>query len=161
MSKTQTGIVVVMTLLALVLLGSWTGMFPVQSLFTSVPEDETASVGVVLEEQNNGLMIFDEVVGSGVEATAGSQVAVHYTGTLADGSVFDSSLTRGTPFTFVLGIGQVIPGWDQGVAGMKVGGKRTLTIPLELAYGEKGFPPVIPPGATLHFTVELLDVQSQ
>ena len=100
----------------------------------------------------------DLVVGSGAEASAGQKVSVHYTGTLTDGSKFDSSLDRGRPFEFVLGAGRVIKGWDQGVAGMKVGGKRRLTIPSDLAYGSRGFPPVIPADATLIFEIELLGV---
>jgi FKBP-type peptidyl-prolyl cis-trans isomerase FkpA len=100
----------------------------------------------------------DLVVGSGAEASSGQKVSVHYTGTLTDGSKFDSSLDRGKPFEFVLGAGRVIKGWDQGVAGMKVGGKRRLTIPSDLAYGSRGFPPVIPADATLIFEIELLGV---
>jgi FKBP-type peptidyl-prolyl cis-trans isomerase len=96
--------------------------------------------------------------GAGAEAIAGKTVSVHYVGTLTDGSKFDSSRDRSQPFSFRLGAGQVIRGWDQGVAGMKVGGLRKLTIPPDLAYGSKGFPPVIPPGATLIFEVELLGV---
>jgi len=98
------------------------------------------------------------VQGDGAEAVAGKKVSVHYTGTLTDGSKFDSSLDRGRPFDFPLGGGRVIKGWDQGVAGMKVGGKRRLTIPPDLAYGERGFPPVIPPNSTLIFEIELLGV---
>jgi FKBP-type peptidyl-prolyl cis-trans isomerase len=101
----------------------------------------------------------DLVVGSGEEATTGKTVSVHYTGTLTDGSKFDSSLDRGRPFEFPLGGGRVIKGWDQGVVGMKVGGKRKLTIPADLAYGARGFPPVIPPNSTLVFEIELLDVR--
>jgi FKBP-type peptidyl-prolyl cis-trans isomerase len=97
--------------------------------------------------------------GTGIEALAGKNVSVHYVGTLLDGSQFDSSRDRGKPFSFQLGAGQVISGWDQGVAGMKIGGLRKLTIPSALAYGERGFPPVIPPHATLVFEVELLGVR--
>ena len=104
------------------------------------------------------LKVEDLVQGTGDEAVTGKKVSVHYTGTLTDGSKFDSSLDRGKPFDFPLGGGRVIKGWDQGVAGMKVGGKRRLTIPPELAYGERGFPPVIPPNSTLVFEIELLAV---
>ena len=96
--------------------------------------------------------------GAGAEAKAGSTVTVHYVGTLTDGKKFDSSRDRGKGFSFRLGAGEVIKGWDQGVAGMKIGGVRKLTIPPELAYGDRGFPPVIPPGSTLVFEVELLSV---
>jgi len=104
------------------------------------------------------LKIEDLTVGSGAEAVDGKRVSVHYTGTLTDGSKFDSSLDRGQPFEFGLGDGQVIPGWDMGVKGMKVGGKRRLTIPSDLGYGAAGSPPVIPPNATLLFDIELLGV---
>tara|TARA_Y100000310_G_scaffold329325_1_gene398943 strand:- start:6099 stop:6569 length:471 start_codon:yes stop_codon:yes gene_type:complete len=105
------------------------------------------------------LQIEDLVVGEGAEAVPGATVSVHYTGTLLNGTKFDSSLDRGTPFQFVLGTGQVIQGWDQGVAGMKVGGKRKLTIPSKLGYGARGVPGAIPPNSTLVFEVELLEVQ--
>jgi FKBP-type peptidyl-prolyl cis-trans isomerase FkpA len=101
----------------------------------------------------------DLVVGAGDEAKTGKTVSVHYTGTLTDGSKFDSSLDRGRPFEFKLGAGSVIKGWDQGVVGMKIGGKRKLTIPADLAYGARGFPPVIPPNSTLVFEIELLAVR--
>ena len=97
--------------------------------------------------------------GSGTEAANGMSVSVHYTGKLTDGTKFDSSLDRGTPFTFTLGQGSVIKGWDQGVLGMMVGEKRTLTIPSELGYGSAGAGASIPPNATLIFDIELLDVQ--
>jgi len=103
-----------------------------------------------------GLEIEDLHPGTGAEAHAGDSVTVHYVGTLTDGSKFDSSRERGLGFTFKLGSGQVIKGWDQGVAGMRVGQLRRLTIPPELAYGTRGFPPVIPPNSTLIFEVELL-----
>lgn len=104
------------------------------------------------------LVIEDLKAGTGAEARAGGNVTVHYVGTLTDGKKFDSSRDRGKGFSFKLGAGQVIKGWDQGVAGMKVGGLRKLTIPPHLAYGERGFPGAIPPSATLIFEVELLSV---
>jgi FKBP-type peptidyl-prolyl cis-trans isomerase len=104
------------------------------------------------------LKIEDLKIGTGAEAKAGQHVTVHYVGTLTNGSKFDSSRDRNEGFDFKLGAGQVIKGWDQGVAGMKVGGLRKLTIPPELAYGKAGFPPVIPPNSTLVFEVELLNV---
>ena len=104
------------------------------------------------------LQIEDLQVGTGDEATSGHSVSVHYTGWLTTGDKFDSSVDRGKPFSFALGGGQVIKGWDQGVAGMKIGGKRKLTIPPELGYGARGAPGVIPPNATLVFEVELLGV---
>ena len=102
----------------------------------------------------------DLAVGTGAEAAKGKMVSVHYTGWLTDGKKFDSSKDRGQPFQFPLGRGHVIEGWDQGVAGMKVGGKRKLTIPPELAYGARGTPGgPIPPNATLVFDVELVGVK--
>ena len=106
----------------------------------------------------SGLQYKDVTVGSGAEAVAGKQVEVHYTGTLDDGTQFDSSRSRG-PFSFKLGAGHVIKGWDEGVAGMKVGGRRTLVIPHALGYGTRGAGGVIPPLATLVFDVELLGVR--
>ena len=108
---------------------------------------------------SSGLKYSDQVVGTGVEAVAGKTVSVHYTGWLASGQKFDSSVDRGQPFSFPLGAGRVIKGWDEGVQGMKVGGKRKLTIPSELGYGLRGAGGVIPPNATLIFDVELLGVR--
>lgn len=105
------------------------------------------------------LEMVDLVVGTGAEAKKGQVVSVHYVGTLENGSKFDSSRDRDEAFEFKLGAGMVIQGWDLGVAGMKVGGKRTLTIPSNLGYGDRGYPGVIPPKATLIFEVELLGVR--
>jgi len=107
----------------------------------------------------DGLKITDDQVGTGAEAQVGKTVSVHYTGWLLDGTKFDSSRDRNQPFSFPLGRGQVIKGWDEGVAGMKVGGRRTLVIPPDLGYGARGAGGVIPPNATLKFEVELLDVK--
>jgi peptidylprolyl isomerase len=106
----------------------------------------------------DGLIMQDLVLGTGAEATAGKKITVNYLGTLVDGTKFDSSYDRGVPFSFTLGVGEVIKGWDEGFNGMKVGGKRKLTIPPELGYGAGGTGP-IPPNATLIFEVELLGVE--
>ena len=105
------------------------------------------------------LIIEELTVGDGATAAAGQSVSVHYTGWLTNGQKFDSSVDRNDPFEFNLGRGQVIAGWDQGVAGMQIGGKRKLTIPPELGYGERGAGDVIPPNATLVFDVELLGIR--
>ncbi len=107
----------------------------------------------------SGLIYVVHVIGDGPAPTAGKQVTVHYTGTLTDGTKFDSSVDRGEPFSFIIGVGQVIKGWDEGVMLMRVGGKRTLTIPSHLAYGDREIPGVIPAGSTLIFDVELLAVE--
>ena len=133
-------------------------LYPIALLLAVVLQISAASA-------TDGLIKTDTVVGTGKEAVTGATVQVNYTGWLYDpkaadkhGAKFDSSVGRG-PFSFVLGAGRVIKGWDQGVLGMKVGGKRTLVIPSELAYGQRGAGGVIPPGATLVFDVELLDVK--
>ena len=107
----------------------------------------------------SGLKYTDQVVGTGDVAVAGKTASVHYTGWLENGKKFDSSVDRGQPFSFPLGAGRVIKGWDEGVQGMKVGGKRKLTIPSDLGYGSRGAGGVIPPNATLIFDVELLGVR--
>jgi len=107
----------------------------------------------------DGLEYWDIKVGTGATAQSGQTVKVHYTGWLTNGKKFDSSVDHGQPFSFRLGAGEVIKGWDEGVAGMKVGGKRQLRIPPELGYGQRGYPPVIPENSTLIFDVELLGVQ--
>jgi peptidylprolyl isomerase len=106
----------------------------------------------------SGLKYVDVVVGKGATPVSGKQVKVHYTGTLENGKKFDSSVDRNEPFSFTIGVGQVIRGWDEGVMSMKVGGKRKLIIPSKLGYGAQGAGGVIPPNATLLFDVELLDI---
>lgn len=126
---------------------------------TPPPNTKTGEETNVTEtkEATKGLVIEDIKIGTGAEAVAGKKVEVHYTGTLTNGEKFDSSKDRGTPFSFNLGAGQVIQGWDQGVAGMKEGGVRKLTIPPELGYGSRATGP-IPANSTLIFEVELLKV---
>jgi FKBP-type peptidyl-prolyl cis-trans isomerase len=122
----------------------------------------SASLGIdttAMTRTPSGLRYQDLVKGQGAEAVAGKSVVVHYTGWLPNGEKFDSSRDRNEPFSFTLGAGQVIAGWDEGVAGMKVGGRRKLLVPPDLAYGTAGAPPDIPPGATLVFEVELLNVR--
>jgi FKBP-type peptidyl-prolyl cis-trans isomerase len=120
---------------------------------------ERFAKAVQMSQSVTSLQIRDDKVGDGPEATPGRSVTVHYTGTLMDGTKFDSSRDRNEPFTFQLGARQVIPGWDEGVKGMRVGGTRHLTIPSSMAYGPGGSPPVIPPNAALQFDIELLAVK--
>lgn len=125
-------------------------------------EQEEAQIETEEEDENmtaEELLIEDIIVGKGEEVVAGAQITVNYSGTLTDGTKFDSSYDRDEPFVFLFGVGQVIPGWDKGLVGMKVGGKRKLTIPSDMAYGEEGAGGVIPPNATLIFEVELLKVE--
>nr|WP_199309041.1 FKBP-type peptidyl-prolyl cis-trans isomerase [Nodosilinea sp. FACHB-13] len=126
-----------------------------------VPADEDAST--MMPEENlvttdSGLQYVDVVEGTGAMPQPGQRVTVHYTGTLENGTKFDSSRDRGRPFTFQIGVGQVIKGWDEGVGTMRVGGQRKLVIPSELGYGSRGAGGVIPPNATLLFDVELLRI---
>jgi FKBP-type peptidyl-prolyl cis-trans isomerase len=127
-----------------------------QAATTAAPT--SATPGGQVHKLPSGLIYEDLVVGDGTMADPGLTVAVHYTGWLTNGTKFDSSLDRGQPFKFVLGQHQVIDGWDQGVKGMRVGGKRKLTIPPDMGYGAQGAGGVIPPNATLVFDVELLKV---
>lgn len=128
-----------------------------QPLQTAAPSD-TITANATPKMNTTELQIEDERIGTGEEASAGEKVTVNYVGTLTDGTKFDSSYDRNQPFSFNLGAGEVIPGWDQGINGMKVGGKRKLIIPSSLAYGDGGVPGAIPGGATLIFEVELLGV---
>ena len=116
-------------------------------------------VGNLYSQEPADLVIEDKLIGTGTEAVAGKKVTVHYSGFLTNGTMFDSSIPRKTPFTFILGAGEVIQGWDRGVVGMKVGGKRKLTIPSKYGYGARGAGGVIPPNSTLIFDVELLKVE--
>lgn len=123
------------------------------------PAEQPATAGTARGEiTTTEFMTTDTVTGQGEEAVAGTKITVHYTGRLESGEVFDSSLTRGEPFSFVLGAGMVIQGWEQGFAGMKVGGKRTIVVPPELGYGSRAIG-TIPPNSTLIFDVELLSVE--
>jgi peptidylprolyl isomerase len=151
--------------IALVVLGAVFGLSSFMGETTSVAgENSEKQVGAVgsasLITTASGLQYEDILLGSGETASVGMVVSAHYTGTFPDGNVFDSSIPRGEPFEFTLGTGQVIKGWDEGIQGMKVGGKRKLIVPPELGYGQSGIGP-IPPNATLHFDVELLGVREQ
>jgi len=125
----------------------------------TIPKAEVQMASDDTTTTESGLQYKDLVVGEGEAAYAGATAIVHYTGWLLDGTKFDSSVDRGTPFEFLLGRGQVIQGWDEGVGTMKVGGKRELIIPADLGYGDRGAGNVIPPGATLKFEVELLGLR--
>ena len=155
--KSQNEIIAITVGIIVVVIILLTGIFNV--VFNdkaSKQQDVTTDTNMerVLE---SGLIIKDIIIGDGEEAVAGLIVTTHYTGTLEDGTVFDSSVERAAPFSFTLGIGQVIVGWDLGIAGMKVGGKRELTIPANLAYDNRAIG-AIPANSTLYFEVELLGV---
>jgi len=126
---------------------------------SSPPAEHDFTKAVEMSNSVTALKIEDTRVGTGAEATPGRTVKVHYTGTLLDGHKFDSSRDRNEPFEFRLGAREVIPGWDEGVKGMRVGGQRQLTIPSAMAYGTRGAPPDIPPNAALKFDIELLGVK--
>ncbi len=171
MNPTQTGIAVALALTVVALFFIFPGatLFNNQTPTESPPiefNNQTAAAGAAQPtmptEPVKELMMKDDVVGTGATATAGDSVTVNYIGALTNGTVFDASANHGTAgFTFTLGVGQVIKGWDQGVAGMKVGGKRTLVIPAALAYGPQAVGNVIPANADLVFQVELLNVEKK
>ncbi len=152
--------IVLFLILGLVIVGCQKAEKTEGGKMESAAEPEGAVTEGKMVMTATGLSYQDIVVGEGDEAVAGKTVAVHYTGWLKDGTKFDSSVDRGTPFEFPLGAGRVIKGWDEGVAGMKVGGKRIMLIPPELGYGERGAGGgVIPANAVLKFEVELLAVK--
>lgn len=161
MKRTVSFIIFAVIAVAVIWLGVWYNNQSAQQASQTALEQ-----GQAAQQQQTQLMqelkIKDDVVGTGAEAKTGDTVSVLYTGKLDDGSVFDASSKHGNqPFSFTIGAGQVIQGWDLGVAGMKVGGTRELTIPPELGYGAQGAGGVIPPNATLHFTIQLLSVDSK
>ncbi|MDD3531065.1 MAG: FKBP-type peptidyl-prolyl cis-trans isomerase [Candidatus Pacebacteria bacterium] len=156
MKPTQTGIAVALALVAVAVFFIFPGLSP----FSQPGEVTTQPTTTMSTENVDQLQITDEAVGTGAEAVAGDSVTVNYVGSLTDGTVFDASANHGTSgFTFNLGAGQVIKGWDQGIVGMKEGGKRKLVIPAALAYGSQAVGNVIPANSTLVFEVELLKVQ--
>ncbi len=128
-----------------------------EKIINTLPE-RAGDLTTTMITTNSGLQYQDTVIGTGAETKPGDTVTVHYTGTLDDGTVFDTSYSRNQPFTFKLGAGSVIAGWDEGVVGMAVGGKRTLVIPADLGYGNRAIGS-IPAGSTLHFEVEVIEVQ--
>lgn len=161
MHFTQTGIAIGAALIVMAIIFVFPGLLPFQSGAVIAPNESSVTNKQPSQSMTatNELQITDLVVGTGAAATAGTAVTVQYVGTLESGLVFDASANHGTQgFTFPLGAGQVIKGWDQGIVGMKEGGKRRLVIPASLGYGEQGYPGVIPPNATLIFEVELVKV---
>lgn len=165
MKPTQTGIAVALALVVIIVIFIFPGLSPFR---TSAPSTEAAAQvtttqtsPTTMPTQNvDQLQIIDEVVGTGATAAAGDSVTVNYVGSLTNGTIFDASANHGTTgFSFNLGAGQVIQGWDQGIVGMKEGGKRKLVIPASLAYGSRAVGGVIPANSTLVFEVELLKVQ--
>lgn len=156
-------ILILIAVLVLITVGFWFLNKPEKTVTLDkkegVQENMATDSGNPSTSLRAGLQIEDIKIGTGNAVTAGDTVVMHYSGTLTDGTKFDSSYDRGTPFTTRIGVGQVIQGWDMGVPGMKIGGKRKLTIPSALGYGESGAGGVIPPNATLVFEVELLEIK--
>ncbi|MEK7185450.1 MAG: FKBP-type peptidyl-prolyl cis-trans isomerase [Patescibacteria group bacterium] len=158
--KQMLGVAAALVVVGIFLLSrSFVFSFFTQNLNSEVNVDNETNMTETINDSSADLKVVDVVVGGGAEAVAGKTIVVNYTGKLVDGTIFDSSYPRGEAFEFVLGAGQVISGWDTGVAGMKVGGKRVLTIPPDLAYGNRAVGAVIPANSTLIFEVELVDVR--
>ncbi len=162
MNQIQTGIAVTLALVVVAMFLIFPGLSPFGSTASEQPDESAISQTTVTTSMDttDQLQITDETVGTGAAAAAGDTVTVNYVGSLTNGSVFDASANHGdTGFTFNLGAGQVIKGWDQGIVGMKEGGKRKLVIPAELAYGDRAIGNIIPANSTLVFEVELVKVQ--
>jgi len=166
MQPTQTGIAVALALAVVIFFFIFGGVSlfqsssPSEGMPTEFTTTNQASTTMPTENNITQLQMTDEIIGTGAIAVAGDSVTVNYVGSLTDGTVFDASANHGTTgFTFNLGAGQVIKGWDQGIVGMKEGGKRKLVIPASLAYGDQDVGDVIPANSTLVFEVELLKVQ--
>lgn len=165
MQPTQTGIAVALALAVVAVFFIFPGLSPFNAPATptesaTTTQNASTTSTTMATENSDQLQVTDEVVGTGASAASGDTVTVNYVGSLTDGTVFDASANHGsTGFTFQLGAGQVIKGWDIGVAGMKVGGKRKLVIPAELAYGDRAIGNIIPANSTLVFEVDLLKVQ--
>jgi len=163
MNKNLT-ILLIFVVIVIVLVGAYFIFFGDKNENKEFEENLTNNINnqIKVKSLEDGLQIIDEIIGTGAEAKARDVVSVNYVGTLLDGKKFDSSYDRNQPFSFVLGTGQVIKGWDEGVAGMKIGGKRKLIIPPALAYGDQNIGDgLIPANSTLIFEVELLGIQLQ
>lgn len=167
MNNKSKGVAIAVSILIVFIFIGWTGGIfdPIlkgtsnnQQVSENVGQNASNTINQINNVDNSKLGIKDEVVGTGTEAVSGKNVTVNYVGVFTDGTKFDSSIDRGTPFTFTLGAGQVIQGWDLGVQGMKVGGKRILVVSPELGYGVNGYGP-IPANSTLVFEIELLKVE--
>lgn len=161
MNNLTTGIAVALALAVVAVFFIFPGLSPFQKPATAPAGTTTTAAATTTMEQATQLQVTDDVVGTGAVAQAGDTVTVNYVGSLTNGTVFDASADHGSQgFTFTLGAGQVIKGWDEGIVGMKVGGKRTLVIPASLAYGDRAVGNVIPANSTLVFQVELMKVQA-
>jgi len=166
--KSQSSKMIILGIIAFLVLGAILLIKPQSNSEENGKVGEIEPININLQETGGDVVdnievteleVEDLIIGEGEEATAGAKLTVNYKGTLTDGTEFDSSYDSGTPFNFILGAGEVISGWDQGLVGMRVGGKRKLTIPSDMAYGASGAGGVIPPNATLIFEVELINVE--